>query len=122
MTLKAPPPRQPTFVNRLPYFPRFDLGPCGFDQFKVILRLLRGAGDPVSGALVFAGQPRSTAALAFALDPSSLATPVRPEGGPSMEILADGLDEVDDLTVLRCFLLCSSFFLSGSGGDQKRVL
>lgn len=68
------------------------LSACRSDQ--VTLRLLRGAGDPVSGALVFAGQPRSTAALAFALDPSALATPVRPEAGATMEALADGLDEV----------------------------
>lgn len=61
---------------------------------QVTLRLLRGAGDPLSGALVFAGQPRSTAALVYSLDPSSLATPVRPEGGATMEALADGLDEV----------------------------
>ena len=58
------------------------------------LRLLRGAGDPLSGALVFAGHPRSMAALAYALDPSSLVTPVGPEGSATMEALADGLDEV----------------------------
>lgn len=61
---------------------------------RVALRLLRGAGDPLSGALVFAGQPRSAAALVFGLDPSALATPVRPEGSATMEALADGLDEV----------------------------
>ncbi|CAN0067966.1 unnamed protein product, partial [Laminaria digitata] len=60
---------------------------------QVTLRLLRGAGDPLSGALVFAGQPRSMAALAYALDPSSLVTPVGPEGSATMEALADGLDE-----------------------------
>ena len=43
---------------------------------------------------MFAGQPRSTAALACALDPTSLATPVGPEGTATMESLADGLDEV----------------------------
>lgn len=61
---------------------------------EVALRLLRGAGDPLSGALVFAGQPRSTAALAYGLDPSALATPVGPEGSPTIEALADGLDQV----------------------------
>lgn len=61
---------------------------------QVALRLLRGAGDPLSGALVFAGQPRSTAALAYGLDPSALATPVGPEGSPTIEALADGLDQV----------------------------
>lgn len=61
---------------------------------RVTLRLLRGAGDPLSGALVFAGQPRSTAALTYALDPSALATPVGPDGSATMEALADGLDEV----------------------------
>lgn len=61
---------------------------------RVALWLLRGAGDPLSGALVFAGQPRSTAALTYALDPSALATPVGPEGSATMEALADGLDEV----------------------------
>lgn len=61
---------------------------------RVTLRLLRGAGDPLSGALVFAGQPRSAAALAFALDPSALAAPVHPEGSVTMEALADGFDEV----------------------------
>ncbi|CAN0578787.1 unnamed protein product, partial [Ectocarpus sp. 12 AP-2014] len=60
---------------------------------QVALRLLRGAGDPLSGALVFAGQPRSTAALAYGLDPSALATPVGPEGSPTIEALADGLDQ-----------------------------
>ncbi|CAM9372167.1 unnamed protein product, partial [Ectocarpus fasciculatus] len=60
---------------------------------EVALRLLRGAGDPLSGALVFAGQPRSTAALAYGLDPSALATPVGPEGSPTIEALADGLDQ-----------------------------
>lgn len=61
---------------------------------QVALRLLRGAGDPLSGALVFAGQPRSTAALAYGLDPCALATPVGPEGSPTIEALADGLDQV----------------------------
>ncbi|CBN76697.1 expressed unknown protein [Ectocarpus siliculosus] len=60
---------------------------------QVALRLLRGAGDPLSGALVFAGQPRSTAALAYGLDPSALATPVGPESSPTIEALADGLDQ-----------------------------
>lgn len=59
-----------------------------------MLRILRGAGSPLSGALVFAGLPRSTAALAYAMDPSSLATPIAPEEGATMEALADGLDEV----------------------------
>lgn len=67
---------------------------------RVTLRLLRGAGDPLTGALVFAGQPRTMAALVFALDPSALVTPVRPEGSPTMEALADGLDEVSFTMVL----------------------
>lgn len=48
----------------------------------------------LSGALVFAGHPRAAAALAYALDPMSLATPLRPEVGPTVEALEDGLDEV----------------------------
>ena len=67
---------------------------------QVTLRLLRGAGDPLSGALVFAGQPRSMAALAYALDPSSLVTPVGPEGSATMEALADGLDEARSAVAL----------------------
>ncbi|CAN0215618.1 unnamed protein product, partial [Discosporangium mesarthrocarpum] len=60
---------------------------------QVTLRILRGAGDPLSGALVFAGAPRASAALAFALDPMSLSSPVALEGGPTLEALSDGLDE-----------------------------
>lgn len=41
------------------------------------------------------------AALAYALDPSSLVTPVGPEGSATMEALADGLDEVRTAAVLR---------------------
>lgn len=63
-------------------------------MIQVTLRVLRGGGNALSGAMVFAGQPKSTAALAYSLDPTSLQTPLRPEGGATMEALADGLDEV----------------------------
>lgn len=46
------------------------------------------------------------AALAYALDPSSLVTPVGPEGSATMEALADGLDEVRTAAALRDLLGC----------------